>query len=68
MNLILLLQHEDQANVAFLGDPSTLGEVLNCEDASKWEVAMEEEYKALIHKGTWELAPLPPNRSSVGCK
>lgn len=68
MNHILPPPHEDQANVAFLGDPSTLGEVLNCEDASKWEVAMEEEYKALIHKGTWELAPLPPNRSSVGCK
>ena len=68
MNHILPQQHEDQANVAFLGDPSTLGEVLSCEDASKWELAMQEEYKALIDKGTWELASLPPKRSSVGCK
>lgn len=32
MNHILPQQHEDQANVAFLGDPSTLGEVLRCDD------------------------------------
>ena len=68
LNHILPPQHEDQANVAFVGDPSTLGEVLSCEDAKKWEVAMQEEYDALIAKGTWELAALPPGRSSVGCK
>ena len=68
LNHILPPQHEEQANVAFLGDPSTLGEVLRCEDASKWELAMQEEYAALIAEGTWELAPLPSKRSSVGCK
>ena len=68
LNHILPPQHEEQANVAFLGDPSTLGEVLRCEDASKWELAMQEEYGALIAKGMLELAPLPSKRSSVGCK
>ena len=60
LNHILPPQHEEQANVAFLGDPSTLGEVLHCEDASKWELAMQEEYGALIAKGTWNLHPFLP--------
>lgn len=29
---------------------------------------MEEEYKAFMTKETWEVALLPPKRSSVGCK
>ena len=37
-------------------------------DASKWEVAMQEEYESLMGKGTWELAALPNDRKSVGCK
>jgi hypothetical protein len=47
LNHILPPQGEKQANMAFLGDPSTLGEVLHCEDASKWELAMQEECKAI---------------------
>ena len=47
LNHILPPQHVDYANVAFLGDPSTLGEEVLCGDASKWELAMQEECKAI---------------------
>ena len=57
-----------QANVALAQDPTTLGEALKCEDASKWEAAMEDEYHSLLANGTWELTILPKDRKAVGCK
>lgn len=34
----------------------------------KWKIAMQEEYKFVIDNTTWELIPLPPNHSLIGCK
>jgi transposase InsO family protein len=62
-------QHdEEHANVASFDDPQTLSEAMQSEDANKWEDAMTEEYESLMSKGTWELAPLPKTRKSIGCK
>ena len=65
----ILPQHEvERANVATLEDPLNMCEGMRSEDASKWEAAMQEEYDSLMANGTWELAPLPKNRKSVGSK
>ena len=45
-----------------------MSEVVQGVDVSKWEAAMQEEYESLMAKGTWELATLPKDRKSVGCK
>jgi transposase InsO family protein len=58
----------ERANVACFDDPLTLRDALQSVDASKWESAMQEEYASLMANGTWELAPLPKDRKSVGCK
>lgn len=29
---------------------------------------MKEEYNALLKQGTWDLSPLPPGKSAIGCK
>jgi hypothetical protein len=36
--------------------------------AMKWEIAMQEEYKSLTDNVTWELTPLLPNCTTIGCK
>jgi hypothetical protein len=56
------------ANVALVHDPTILGEALKCDDASKWEAAMEDEYHSLLANGTWELTTLPKSCKAVGCK
>ena len=56
------------AHLALAQDPTTLGEALKCEDANKWEAAMEDEYHSLLANGTWELTTLPKDRKAVGCK
>lgn len=33
-----------------------------------WKAAMDLEYKALIHNGTWVLVPLHPSFNGVGSK
>ena len=50
--------------MALVQNPTTLGEALKCEDASKWEAAMEDEYHSLVANGIWKLNP--PKRSQVG--
>ena len=60
LNHILPAQHEEQANVAFLGDPSTLGKVLRCEDASKWELACKRSMEHSLPKGHGNLRPFLP--------
>jgi hypothetical protein len=67
-NHILPQQDVEHANVAYLDDPLNLCDAMRLEDASKWEVAMKEEYGSLMANGTWELVPLPKDRKSVGCK
>lgn len=59
---------QEHANIAHVSDPCTLNEALNSSDARQWEQAMDEEYEAHMLNGTWELAPLPKDRKSVGCK
>uniref|UniRef100_A0A2N9J9M1 Integrase catalytic domain-containing protein n=1 Tax=Fagus sylvatica TaxID=28930 RepID=A0A2N9J9M1_FAGSY len=34
----------------------------------KWCTAMNEEFEALQHQGTWVLVPQPPSKNIVGCK
>ena len=65
----ILPQHEvERANVASSDDPLNMCEAMQSEGASKWELAMQEEYNSLMANGTWELAPLPKDCKSVGCK
>nr|KYP44186.1 hypothetical protein KK1_034349 [Cajanus cajan] len=35
---------------------------------SRWRQAMLDEMDALQTSGTWELVPLPPDKSIVGCQ
>ena len=67
-NHILPPRDVEHANVAFVADPQTLSEAMQSGDAKKWEEAMKTEYDSLMAKGTWELAPLPKGRKSIGCK
>jgi hypothetical protein len=67
-NHILPQQDVERANVACFDDPLNLCDAMRSEDASKWEVAMQEEYGSLMANGTWELVTLPKDRKSVGCK
>jgi hypothetical protein len=68
MNHILPQHEEEQANVVMLDNSLNLCEAMQSPDASKWEKAMQEEYDSLIANGTWELAALPKDCTSVGCK
>ncbi|RZB75887.1 Ubiquitin carboxyl-terminal hydrolase 14 [Glycine soja] len=45
--------------------PSTVREVL---DHPGWGQAMIDEMQALENNGTWELVPLPPGKTTVGCR
>ena len=67
-NHILPQSEDEHANVALLEGPSTIREAMQCEDANKWEQAMDEEYKSLMANGTWELTPTPKTRRPIGCK
>ena len=67
-NHTLPQRQTEHANVAYARDPSTMEEAMRSPDASKWEQAMREEFGSLMSKGTWELCPLPSDRTSVGCK
>jgi hypothetical protein len=58
----------EHVNIALLDDPLTLCDAMKHGDAMKWEIAMQEEYKSLMDNATWELTPLPPNGSTIGCK
>jgi hypothetical protein len=58
----------ERATIAFSEEPQTVEEVLNCEDAKKWEMAMQEEYDFLVVNNTWSLVPLPKGRKPISCK
>ncbi|MCO5615152.1 hypothetical protein L7F22_069441 [Adiantum nelumboides] len=47
------LRHVDE------GEPLTYKEAKTCEHSSKWELAMQEEIKALHANDTWDLVELP---------
>ena len=50
---------------------ATLHEIQTYREASTdplWQIAMKEELNALTKNHTWDLVPLPPGQSVVGCK
>jgi hypothetical protein len=44
-------------------EPASVEEAL---DSPIWRNSMDEEYKALINHGTWEVVPAPANTNIVG--
>ena len=47
------------------GEPLTYKEAKACEHNIKWELAMEEEIKALHSNNTWDLVELPKGRKGI---
>ena len=47
------------------GEPLTFREAKTCEHKSKWELAMQEEIKALHANDTWDLVVLPKGRKAI---
>ncbi|PRQ42655.1 putative RNA-directed DNA polymerase [Rosa chinensis] len=45
--------------------PRTVQEAL---DDPKWRIAMNEEMEALQKNDTWEIAPLPQGKKTIGCR
>ncbi|GMI99394.1 hypothetical protein HRI_003608700 [Hibiscus trionum] len=52
-------------NAVILSEPKTYNQAIK---HACWTKAMEEEIKALELNETWELVPLPPGKSTIGCK
>ncbi|CAI7812741.1 unnamed protein product [Closterium sp. NIES-53] len=50
------------------GEPATLKEALESNDAVKWKKAMESELKSIEENGTWELVELPEGRNAITSK
>ncbi len=42
----------ERATIAFSEEPQTMEEMLNGEDAKKWEIAMQKEYDFLVVNNT----------------
>lgn len=49
-------------------DPRTPTEALRSQYSSKWKTAMDEEYRALMENGTWDIVELPSGKKAIGCK
>ena len=47
------------------GEPLPLKESRTCEHSNKWEVAMQEEIKALHQNNTWEFVELPKGKKAI---
>ena len=62
--------HPEYANMCFaaMEEPTTYKGALSCPDASKWKVAIQAEYDALMENGTWRLEELPKGRKAIACK
>jgi hypothetical protein len=52
----LTMQTEDEL------EPLTVAEAL---ESKHWREAMKRGYQSLVHKNTWKLVPLPPNKTMV---
>ena len=48
--------------------PISFDDASNCEEADKWKLSMEAEYKALIDNDTWELVPRPIDKKVITVK
>ena len=53
----------DYAYAAILNIPSTYEEAVQSKDAYKWKAAMDKEINTLMDNETWDLTPLPENRT-----
>jgi len=53
------------ASIHCLSEPSSYKEAIL---DPLWQQAMDEELSALHKTGTWDLVPLPPGKSIVGCR
>lgn len=45
--------------------PKSYTDAINCPDAKKWKIAMQEEYQALMQNETWSIVPCPPQREPI---
>ena len=46
-------------------EPDQFRDVEFSDDAPRWMVAMQKEYDSLLQNDTWDLVPLPPDRSLI---
>jgi hypothetical protein len=53
------------ASIHCLSEPSSYKEIII---DPFWHQAMNEEFYALHKTNTWDLVPLPPSKSVVGCR
>ncbi|KAL6328709.1 hypothetical protein AAG906_003395 [Vitis piasezkii] len=60
-----LLDYHCYTALATLHEPQTYREAST---DPLWQIAMKEELDALTKNHTWDLVPLPPGQSVVGCK
>ena len=52
----------------FVNVPTSYNEAVNCENAAKWQKAMDEEIETLEHNDTFSLSELPKDKTAVGGK
>ncbi|XP_071920701.1 uncharacterized protein [Coffea arabica] len=53
------------SSLSSMSVPKTIGEAMS---HSRWRQAMIDEMAAFHSNSTWELVPLPPGKSTVGCR
>jgi hypothetical protein len=54
--------------MAIVGEPKYLEKIIELSDVSKWELAMQKEYKFFIANVTWELVLLLESYKVMKCK
>ena len=52
----------------FVNVPTSYNEAITCEEAAKWQQAMDEEIETLEHNETFSLTELPNDKTAVGGK
>ena len=65
LNDYYLTASVDYAYTAIPCVPNTYDEAVQSKDADKWKVAMDNEIKTLKDNKTWDLTPLPDNRTET---
>lgn len=64
----LIQRLQTMADEDLLKEPITVQQALSRPDADKWKRAMDDEMESLRHNQTWDLEPIPANKSRIGCK
>jgi hypothetical protein len=57
--------YDPYANFCSTSEPDSLSEALH---DPKWKQAMDDEYTALMHNGTWHLVPASQAINIIDCK